>query len=165
MSTVTPELRDHRLRTLYQMMSGIPESVIYMNCWRDAGRDSAVPAVPKLTDRALLRRTVKDPECGTTACALGWACAYPEFKAAGLKFSTHLGYPVFKGGGQYRYYHEAGAAFFGLTQKQSVDLFGVEYNSTKSHKKVFLRRLRSLMLDFNMITKQRCRELEKEPVT
>ncbi len=31
-----------------------------------------------------------DLSCGTTACALGWACAMPEFKRSGMKLSlTH----------------------------------------------------------------------------
>jgi hypothetical protein len=29
-----------------------------------------------------------DLSCGTTACALGWACAMPEFQALGLQLSS-----------------------------------------------------------------------------
>jgi hypothetical protein len=30
----------------------------------------------------------QDLSCGTTACALGWACTMPEFQALGLKFRS-----------------------------------------------------------------------------
>lgn len=34
-------------------------------------------------------------ECGTVACAVGWACALPEFKAEGLSYDGAM--PDFKG--------------------------------------------------------------------
>ena len=38
-------------------------------------------------------------QCGTTACAVGWACSMPEFQAQGLTWGTDgispAGYPVY----------------------------------------------------------------------
>lgn len=45
-----------RLRTLYAMLAGIPEDRIDLRRWH----------------------------CGTTACAVGWACSYPPFVKQGL---------------------------------------------------------------------------------
>jgi hypothetical protein len=35
----------------------------------------------------------QDLSCGTTACAMGWACTMPEFRALGLRLGKH-GTPV-----------------------------------------------------------------------
>ena len=66
-----------------------------------------------------------DPEpktCGTTGCALGWACTIPEFKEAGLKM--YGGCPRYAdGAGIHTDGYHAGAEFFGLTLAQSYHLF------------------------------------------
>jgi hypothetical protein len=59
-------------------------------------------------------------ECGATACALGWAARIPSFNRAGLTV-TSLGWPYFgteNGLG-------AGAQFFGITEDDSCNLFGL----------------------------------------
>lgn len=35
----------------------------------------------------------EDPECGTTACAIGYACTIPAFVNAGLSLSLHSEFP------------------------------------------------------------------------
>jgi hypothetical protein len=64
--------------------------------------------------------------CGTAACALGWACTIPEFRAAGLTLSE----PAIRTG--FRRYsprcegersYTAGAKFFGLGLEQAMYLF------------------------------------------
>ena len=76
-------------------------------------------------------------ECGTSACALGWACSIPEFRAAGLrlrKHSTSIRYdhfsPEFKARSEAYPAMEvikeaflAGAAFFDITLEESEWLF------------------------------------------
>ncbi len=39
---------------------------------------------------------LKKFDCGTVACALGWACMVPEFRRGGLRFNRS-GSPTFKG--------------------------------------------------------------------
>lgn len=58
--------------------------------------------------------TIKD--CGTTACALGWACTIPSFKRAGLKMPTAMQ--------DHAQMIEMGSKFFGLEAGQARALFG-----------------------------------------
>lgn len=69
--------------------------------------------------------------CGTTACALGWACTDPEFIREGLSF-TKQGRPYFDNGvegaladDRHFYCSEAGAEFFGLGEGNGGVLFGL----------------------------------------
>jgi hypothetical protein len=74
----------------------------------------------------------KEPEheCGTSACALGWACTIPSFKRAGLKFIecgsnfwTHIDLvPDFEGSTGYG----AAASLFGIRYSQAEWLFSPE---------------------------------------
>lgn len=63
-------------------------------------------------------------ECGTTACAMGWACMIPAFKRAGLTVRLALAYGIeritFKGqAGAF----DAAEALFDLTEAEAVYLF------------------------------------------
>lgn len=62
--------------------------------------------------------------CGTTACAMGWACTIPEFKSAGLKMRGFN--PTFRGEHSFR----AAAEFFDLTPYEVDYLFGAENERT-----------------------------------
>lgn len=67
----------------------------------------------------------EDGSCGTAACALGSACFYKPFIEQGLVMNA-LGLPEY----QNNLHYNAGAEFFGLTNKQALYLFGpYEYNS------------------------------------
>jgi hypothetical protein len=62
----------------------------------------------------------KDLSCGTTACALGWACTMPEFHKLGLGLNTD--------GTPYDYVanlsdSEAAMRVFGITQDEAHALF------------------------------------------
>jgi len=147
-------VRTRRLKTLYQVMGGIPNSVINMDNWRNdqfCGNPS---------DETLIDAAKTDPGCGTTACALGWACAYPTFKRAGLRWGKYGLAPQYKDKTDF----EAGAAFFGITEGEAEALFSPTYAnySSVSHKKVFLGRLRELMVDLEIITATRSIELSRE---
>lgn len=48
---------------------------------------------PKQFDMSFWGR--KRPHCGTTCCALGWACSLPVAKEAGIKLA--IGYKFFSG--------------------------------------------------------------------
>lgn len=58
-------------------------------------------------------------DCGTVACALGWAGSDPRFKAEGLQLEHPSYAPYFQGFTGYA----AGAQFFGITRGQSEYLF------------------------------------------
>lgn len=58
-----------RIRTLYAVMAGIPAEKVNLGTWRSS-----------MQTNELLE------SCGTTGCAVGWACAYPPFQAQGLDY-------------------------------------------------------------------------------
>lgn len=103
-----------RLRDLYAIMAGIPDDVVDLDTWRQCNYD----------DERL-------KSCGTTACAVGWACAYPGFQAEGL-FYDGCGprFAVLES-------WSAVEAFFGLSAEEAEDLF---YNHNLSN---------TLELDYN----------------
>jgi hypothetical protein len=57
-------------------------------------------------------------ECGTTACACGWAARIPQFKESGFKLSS-LGNPLFEEFSRW----DAVMRFFELTRSQAEYLF------------------------------------------
>jgi hypothetical protein len=65
-----------------------------------------------------------DLDCGTTACAVGWACTIPEFKAEGLGFGGIVPMPTLQmPDGKTLTSWEAVREFFGLTQPEALNLF------------------------------------------
>lgn len=60
-------------------------------------------------------------DCGTTACALGWACSIPELRRKGLYLDDRES-PALRG--KYDLLPtEVGAEFFGITDEESHSLF------------------------------------------
>lgn len=64
-------------------------------------------------------------DCGTTACAVGWACRMPEFQAEGLGIDFEEGYglPTFHGYGGWQAVRE----FFQIDHETAALLFS-EYS-------------------------------------
>lgn len=74
----------------------------------------------------------QDLSCGTTGCALGWACAMPDFRRLGLKFrkignkrTGYTGFPMVPGKTQDGEGHagHASRVVFGLSHDQHNLLF------------------------------------------
>src|SRR3954470_2535007 len=66
----------------------------------------------------------QDLSCGTTACAMGWACTIPSFRKEGLKLASgtarRLGIgPIFLGRNNFN----AAAAFFEISVPDATFLF------------------------------------------
>lgn len=73
--------------------------------------------------------TAKKIDCGTTACAVGWACTIPSFRKAGLRLESNYSMGP-KGIGPYPVPHFkneygilAAANFFGLSLREASLLF------------------------------------------
>lgn len=113
-----------RLTKLAELLDTVPPERFNMDYW---GLASAYSNLKELNVA----------ECGTSACALGWACSIPEFQAAGLHLhrnGTSIRYdhfePRFKTRSEaypaleaiYEGF-KAGAKFFGITLEQSEWLF------------------------------------------
>lgn len=145
MSAATPE-GNERLRTLYAVMGGVPDEKVDMTNWRGG--------LGTWLDHGLL-----DTDCGTNACAVGWACAYPEFKAQGLRYD---GTPEFKkSDGTTFYYWTAVENFFGLSEAEAHRLFN-NFDTGSNAKRGVMHRIRELLLERGVITAERSAELELE---
>jgi len=96
----------NRLITLYRMLDGIPDERVNLRYWRYDQDES---------DKHLLHG------CGSMACVIGWACAYPPFKALGLRYveAGCCGHPEFHD----EYGMAAAARFFDIREVQATHLF------------------------------------------
>lgn len=150
-----------RRRTLYSMLAGLPDGNVDLSVWRNVARDETLIAAAK-------RR-----ECGTIACAVGWACAYPEFQAQGLTYE--LGWPTFRKPGSDLVLGdwEAVEEFFGLDSSTSCiflpryrpmfDGAKEDFDLVKdSDRLIVMRRIRRLLMDEGVITAERNRQLARQ---
>ena len=162
-----------RLRALYAMIAGIPEERIELETWR------ARPIKPHDPDwsKEVTNKDLLSQDCGTLACAVGWACAHPEFQKQGLGWD---GSPVYRPkGGRRRFGWDAAESFFGIHYGLAKFLFSVEsipYGDVKSMagirneyplvkrgdaKRTLLKRIRTHLLHIGAITPERDRELAR----
>lgn len=69
------------LTILADFLDQLPSDQFDLHTWLETGN---------LNDKAVAELTVAEmlaeKDCGTTACAIGWACTIPEFQEAGLKY-------------------------------------------------------------------------------
>lgn len=137
-----------RLKTLYSVIDGIPSQFIDMNDWRQKEDDDGF-VTTYVSDDNLLKHN-----CGTAACAAGFACAYPKFKKQGLKYKEE-GYPTYKGSNGFN----AMRSFFG------VEWIFYPLGNSVNHKKKFLDRLRHYLVEKKAITQKRSNELAAKETT
>jgi len=114
-----------RLQTLANFLRTVPPEKFDLWDWRSAPHTSL-----PLTDEDLI--TDEDLKtCGTTACAVGWACSMPEFQTEGLYYDGHT--PIYAPvDAQPLSYWRAVEEFFGLSYIEAQWLFSVECYSTPS---------------------------------
>lgn len=108
-----------RLTTLVALLATVPPEKFDMTNWRQETQDDDGGG-PNLGESLLTDKKLRDPGCGTSGCAVGWACALPAFKRQGLKWSD--GTPAFNG---YRGW-SAVTEFFELGREQADRLFSDE---------------------------------------
>jgi hypothetical protein len=164
-----------RLRELYSMMRGIPARLIGLHSWRwslEGFRHEATSEA--LFSAARIFATTGEHDCGTTACAVGWACDYPPFQAQGLSYEDRS--PVFKShDGEYAENWNAVSTFFGLSYSESVFIFSKERNQIPwlnlgNHhstagvpdKELVLTRIRMYLVHKGVITQERSNFLALE---
>jgi len=123
-----------RLRTLYSIMFGVPSEKVNMSGWRFAA-----------TERDLTKG------CGTAACAVGWACSYPEFQAQGLSYGVS---PAFNGLTSW----DAVLEFFAVDAHVAAKLFQTTEVGLEAKRGV-LSRIRHLLLENGVISHGRSLEL------
>lgn len=155
-----------RLGMLYAMMAGVPDERVNLATWRGK--------LNRESDKNLFE------DCGTTACAVGWACAYPPFKRMGLHWSRQddgFGGPTY----QNEFSWTAVGRFFGISESQAYLLFIKDRNELLYHdndarldskllekmtdKQVVLMRIRNFLLKSGAIDNERWHELKRQERT
>jgi hypothetical protein len=97
----------------------------------------------------------RETDCGTVACAAGWACTIPAFKRAGLRIakseSPHHAPQVIPtltdAAGETYFGFDACAEFFGLLMGDSYHLFGPDEYRTgrRTTPKAVAKRIRAIV--------------------
>ena len=103
-----------RLQELANLLRQVPSSKFDLSSWRYTPDGVTWEKVKELQSDAHL----KDPECGTTGCAVGHACAHKPFQDEGLVWE---GTPTYEG----LYAWRATRAFFELDREQAEYLFDI----------------------------------------
>lgn len=110
-----------RLKTLADFLRTVHNHKFDLANWRKSERGSAWVA-----DESLQHG------CGTTACAIGWACSIPEFKEEGLGYYCNIPsfvprFSIDEARKVYGAYEMEGwdavTGFFGIDQVTAMDLF------------------------------------------
>lgn len=123
-----------RLLALAKFLRKVPDKQFDLGTWRENNFEDDYSLV---ADSTKGYQITSAPSCGTTACAVGWGCAMPEFQKLGLKmildpdeFSNF--YPKFK---EFTGF-EAVSEFFGISDREAryiftIDAYGDEPISAK----------------------------------
>jgi hypothetical protein len=104
-----------RLTALAALLATVPPEKFDLEGWRMDKPGGNECWQEKLTDAMLL-----NPACGTCGCAVGWACAMPEFQQQGLVWEKT---PAF---GEERGW-DAVSAFFDLSDDATQYLFSASH--------------------------------------
>jgi len=110
-------MNKERLLVLANFLDTVPTFKFDLTSWRHhPGADHYVQ------DSDLVDSNLTDMTCGTTACAVGWACSIPEFNAQGLFWEDR---PVYEVAGVWGKHRSWGAVtgFFDLGTYDAEHLF------------------------------------------
>lgn len=127
-----PNIR--RLEILADWLEKVPPERFDLSCW-----------IVQPTPRDLLRGPSLDQNCGTVACALGWATACPAFRKIGLRLggSRLFSFPEYQG------WRGFGAAeiLFGIKNEDARSLFDVCGYSEGEHTRLptVIKRIRAFI--------------------
>ena len=129
------ETGNQRLLFLAAFLDTVNEDRFNLETWRRG------EYVHVITDEVLLH------DCGTTACAVGWACSLPEFRELGLGF--HEYYPTLETDDLGRLHTwDAVERFFDLDSAESSYLFiYTQYSSTNSAPRDVADRIREFVME------------------
>lgn len=95
-----------RLRTLYSILTGVPNKKLRLNSFVDmSGVYGWFAPTAEMVNH----------QCGSSACALGWAALYPEFQALGLRLNKDEQVHFKK-----KVNLHAGCAFFALSEDECI---------------------------------------------
>lgn len=104
-----------------------------------------------------IRYWISKSDCGTTCCALGWACCIPDFQESGLTLYKVRNYdtpiPCYNVGEEKHESFKAAEEFFGLTNKECFYIFdSAQYkNDENVSPKTVSRRIYKLIKDNGIV--------------
>jgi hypothetical protein len=132
-------LNTKRLLKLIAYMDALPKSAEphfnMRSCW--ARHQGPHPMTGPLTKKSIM-------DCGTTACALGWAATIPEFRRAGLRMEWYEVYGSYEA----RFDSDKAAQFFGLDGNQFWSLFNDNNMRTDTTPKNWAKRAREQLREW-----------------
>ncbi len=106
-----------RLTELLELIRAVDPAKLDLSEWREriVGEQPVYPGA--ISDKDLIN------DCGTIACAVGWACAHPPFKEQGLLYDSMFGFPVLHTQSGVLDGWEAVEEFFSISHKEARTLF------------------------------------------
>ena len=119
-----------RLLKLAEFLSTVPAAKFDMRTWRGGPEQEAAAEADGDDCDVLTDELLQDTACGTTGCAVGWACVMPEFQAEGLYWDNCYGAPAVAGFERFEHYRnamEVPAKFFGISRGVADFLFMPKY--------------------------------------
>jgi hypothetical protein len=114
-----------RLLTLATFLDTVKPIKFNLFHWRDRFSSEPKPWATGSDGRVELTDEVLRTDCGTTACAIGWACSMIEFQAMGLGWLVGKGHPSYTDPvSEVRWTNwEAVHHFFGISNEVAQNLF------------------------------------------
>lgn len=104
---MSPVVNKERLEILADFLAKVPVNHFDLSSW--------------ICRSSITQEDLIQHKCGTSACAVGWACTIPEFMEQGLSMHQS-GLPMFKGMSSW----DAAEGFFGLIYDEAIALFSSE---------------------------------------
>ena len=111
-------MNKQRLQALANVLRNVPPVHFNLSCWRCNTNVKTEARHENATDEQLVEHY-----CGTTGCAIGWACAMPEFQAQGLVWNLARGVPELIQNGYKDTGWEAVQALFSISYREAQLLF------------------------------------------
>ena len=134
MSTLSPAETARRLRLLAATLDTVDETRFDMRTWI-----KRPPSIDYGPDHPITLDDFRD--CGTSACALGWAYTVEEFRELGLGWNELGGIVLRTHGRIHVQGDDAGAELFGITLYEANTLFCANFDATPAMKAEELRLL------------------------
>lgn len=136
-----------RLNLLADFLETVPHHKFNLGNWRhaDANSSNHLQYVKLIRDSMLL-----DMNCGTTACAVGWACTMPEFIERGLHWdAVSISYDcVSYGSNRTMVGWDAVTLFFNISREFAYAFFSdTTYPTNTTTPTEVANRIRKIILD------------------
>lgn len=112
-------INKERLLKLATFLDGLPDDAFHFGTWIHGGAD--------LPERYVLQDVTNALNCGTTACALGWCTAIPDFRALGVVFDKWGDVVLMKDGDVKGDWMDAARELFGINENEAKRLFLPSY--------------------------------------